>query len=133
MNLSHVARRVRRVLRRACTLDARNRRLVRRSRANRRRPDADLSQSGRHALRREPEDNVAQALHVFGILAFPPDTTPIMSVGGEPARAISAGNSFAEDATLAEVRARSMVTCRHGMHSEFPLPANADCSTIYVC
>lgn len=78
------------------------------------------------------EHNVAQDIHLFGILALSQGAAAIVSVGGEPARAISLGGPIGQDSKLAEVRARSIVIDRHGVHSEIFLPANAGGPTIYV-
>lgn len=78
------------------------------------------------------EHNVVQDIHLFGILALQQGAAAIVSIGGEPARAISLGGPIGQDATLAEVRARSIVIDRHGVHSEIFLPANAAGPTIYV-
>lgn len=47
----------------------------------------------------------------------------IVSVDGAPARAIPIGGTIASDVTLSEVRARSIVIDRHGIHSEVNLNA----------
>jgi len=78
------------------------------------------------------EHNVVQDIHLFGILALQQGAAAIVSVGGEPAKAISLGGPVGQDATLAEVRARSIVIDRHGVHSEIFLPANTAGPTIYV-
>jgi general secretion pathway protein C len=78
------------------------------------------------------EHNVAQDIHLFGILALSQGAAAIVSIGGEPAKAISLGGLIGQDSKLAEVRARSIVIDRHGVHSEIFLPANAGGPTIYV-
>lgn len=78
------------------------------------------------------EHNVGQDIHLFGILALQQGAAAIVSVGGEPARAISLGGSIGQDMTLSAVRARSIVIDRHGVHSEIFLPANTAGPTIYV-
>ncbi len=78
------------------------------------------------------ERNVMQDIHLFGILALKQGAAAIVSIGGDPAKAISLGGPIGPDATLAEVRARSIVVDRHGVHSEVFLPANAAGPTIYV-
>ncbi len=76
--------------------------------------------------------NPVQDIHLSGILALQQGAAAIVSVGGDPARAISLGGPIGQDARLAEVRPRSIVIDRHGVHSEIFLPANAPGPTIYV-
>jgi general secretion pathway protein C len=76
--------------------------------------------------------SAAQDIHLSGILALQQGAAAIVSVGGDPARAISLGGPIGQNATLAEVRARSIVIDRHGVHTEIFLPANAAGPTIYV-
>jgi len=78
------------------------------------------------------EHNVAQDIHLFGILALTQGAAAIVSIGGEPAKAIALGGPLGQDSKLAEVRARSIVIDRHGTHSEIFLPANPGGPTIYV-
>ena len=78
------------------------------------------------------EKRVAEDIHLFGILALAQGAAAIVSVGGEPARAVSLGGPLGNGITLAEVRARSIVIDRHGVHSEVFLPSNAAGPTIYV-
>ncbi|RQH06136.1 general secretion pathway protein GspC [Paraburkholderia dinghuensis] len=73
-----------------------------------------------------------QDIHLFGILALRQGAAAIVSVGSEAAKAISLGSPLNQDTTLAEVRARSIVIDRHGVHSEIFLPANVSGPTIYV-
>ncbi len=76
--------------------------------------------------------SVNQDVRLFGILALKQGAAAIVSVGGEPPKAISLGGPLTEGAKLAEVRARSIVIDRNGVHSEVFLPANAAGPTIYV-
>ncbi|MEC5407356.1 type II secretion system protein N [Paraburkholderia sp. MPAMCS5] len=73
-----------------------------------------------------------QDVHLFGILALSQGAAAIVSVGGEPPHAVSLGGTLMQGAKLSEVRARSIVIDRHGVHSEVFLPANAAGPTIYV-
>ncbi|MDQ0621215.1 type II secretion system protein N [Paraburkholderia graminis] len=75
---------------------------------------------------------VDQDVHLFGILALTQGAAAIVSVGGEPPRAVSLGSTLMQGAKLSEVRARSIVIDRNGAHSEVFLPANAAGPTIYV-
>ncbi|MFP3586284.1 type II secretion system protein N [Paraburkholderia sp. SIMBA_055] len=75
---------------------------------------------------------VNQDVHLFGILALTQGAAAIVSVGGEPPRAVSLGSTLMQGAKLSEVRARSIVIDRNGAHSEVFLPANAAGPTIYV-
>jgi general secretion pathway protein C len=76
--------------------------------------------------------SAVQDIHVFGILALQQGAAAIVSVGGDPAKAVSLGGPIGQDTTLAEVRPRSIVIDRHGVHSEIFLPANPAGPTIYV-
>lgn len=78
------------------------------------------------------DTNPAQDIHLFGILALRHGAAAIVSVGGEPARAISLGGALGNNTTLAEVRARSIVIDRHGVHAEIFLPANVTGPSIYM-
>jgi len=78
------------------------------------------------------DHSAAQDIHLFGILALQQGAAAIVSVGGEPAKAISLGGPIGRDATLAEVRPRSIVIDRHGVHSEVFLPTNVGGPAIYV-
>jgi general secretion pathway protein C len=73
-----------------------------------------------------------QDIHLFGILALQQGAAAIVSVGSEPAKAVSLGGPLGQDSTLAEVRPRSIVIDHHGVHSEIFLPANGAGPTIYV-
>jgi general secretion pathway protein C len=75
---------------------------------------------------------VNQDVHLFGILALSQGAAAIVSVGGEPPRAVSLGSTLMQGAKLSEVRPRSIVIDRNGAHSEVFLPANAAGPTIYV-
>jgi general secretion pathway protein C len=76
--------------------------------------------------------SAVQDIHLFGILALQQGAAAIVSIGGEPSKAISLGGPIGQDATLAEVRARSIVIDRHGVHSEIFLPTNVTGPAIYV-
>ncbi|TDG07829.1 general secretion pathway protein GspC [Paraburkholderia guartelaensis] len=78
------------------------------------------------------ERNPVQDIHLFGILALAQGAAAIVSVGGEPPRAISLGGPIDQNSKLFEVRPRSIVIDRHGVHSEIFLPPNAAGPTIYV-
>jgi general secretion pathway protein C len=78
------------------------------------------------------ERNPVQDIHLFGILSLARGAAAIVSVGGEPARAISLGGPIDQNSKLAEVRPRSIIIDRHGVHSEIFLPPNAAGPTIYV-
>ncbi|WP_205962536.1 general secretion pathway protein GspC [Paraburkholderia phosphatilytica] len=73
-----------------------------------------------------------QDIHLFGVLALQGGAAAIISTGGEPPHAVSLGGSIMQGTTLSEVRARSIVIDRHGVHSEIFLPANGAGPTIYV-
>lgn len=55
----------------------------------------------------------------------------IVSVGGDASRVVSLGAAIGEAAKLAEVRARSIVVDRNGLHREIALPA-AEKANAYV-
>ncbi|RAR66791.1 general secretion pathway protein C [Paraburkholderia unamae] len=78
------------------------------------------------------ERNPVQDIHLFGILALSRGAAAILSVGGEPPKAVSLGGPVDQNSTLAEVRPRSIVIDRHGVHSEIFLPPNAAGPTIYM-
>jgi len=78
------------------------------------------------------DKRAVQDVHLFGILALQQGAAAIVSIGGEPARAVSLGGPLGQGITLAEVRPRSIVIDRHGVHSEIFLPANTAGPTIYV-
>jgi general secretion pathway protein C len=56
----------------------------------------------------------------------------IVGVFNGPTRAVTVGQGIGSDATLAEVRARSIVIDRHGARSEIALPAPGAGPTIYM-
>ncbi|MDE1181345.1 general secretion pathway protein GspC [Paraburkholderia sp.] len=76
--------------------------------------------------------NVNQDVRLFGILSLREGSAAIVSTGGEPPRAVSLGGPLMQGAKLYEVRARSIVIDRNGVHSEVFLPANPAGPTIYV-
>ncbi|AJY14265.1 general secretion pathway protein GspC [Burkholderia dolosa] len=78
------------------------------------------------------DKNAAQDIHLFGILALDHGGAAIVSIGGEPPRAVSLGSELAPGAKLAEVRSRSIVIDRNGARAEVQLPANTPSPTIYV-
>lgn len=78
------------------------------------------------------DKNAAQDIHLFGILALDYGGAAIVSIGGEPPRAVSLGSELAPGAKLAEVRSRSIVIDRNGARAEVQLPANTPSPTIYV-
>jgi general secretion pathway protein C len=75
---------------------------------------------------------VNQDIHLYGILALRDGAAAIISVGGEPPHTVSLGNAVMEGTKLSEVRARSIIIDRHGVHSEVFLPNAAPGPTIYV-
>ncbi|SDQ70781.1 general secretion pathway protein GspC [Paraburkholderia tuberum] len=76
--------------------------------------------------------NVNQDIHLFGILALSEGAAAIVSVGGEPPRAVSLGSALMQGTRLSEVRARSIIIDRNGAHSEIFLPAYSSGPSIYV-
>jgi general secretion pathway protein C len=76
--------------------------------------------------------NANQDVRLFGILALREGAAAIVSVGGEPPRAVSLGSTLMQGTKLSEVRARSIIIDRNGARSEVFLPANAGGPTIYV-
>jgi general secretion pathway protein C len=76
--------------------------------------------------------NANADVHLFGILVLQGGAAAIVSIGDNPPKAVSLGGPLAENATLADVRARSIVIDRSGAHSEVFLPANAGAPTIFV-
>lgn len=76
--------------------------------------------------------SAVQDVRLFGILALRHGAAAIISVGGEPAHAVSLGGPLDANSKLYEVRARSIIIDRKGVHSEVFLPANAAGPTIYV-
>jgi general secretion pathway protein C len=78
------------------------------------------------------DKNAVQDIHLFGILALDHGGAAIVSIGGEPPRAVSLGSELAPGAKLAEVRSRSIVIDRNGARAEVQLPANTPSPTIYV-
>ena len=80
----------------------------------------------------KPEQKPAENIQLSGILALSHGAAAIISVDGGPPKAVALGDPLSDGATLAEVRARSIVIDRHGAHAEIFLPANAAGPTIYV-
>jgi len=87
------------------------------------------------------ERRAVENIHLFGILALQQGAAAIVGIGDAPARAIALGGRLGgnrgsngdDSGTLAEVRARSIVIDRHGVHSEIFLPTNtAPGPTIYL-
>ena len=78
----------------------------------------------------KPDDG-RDAIQLLGVLAFDARrAAAIVSVGGD-ARVVSLGAAIGEAAKLAEVRARSIVVDRNGLHREIALPA-AEKANAYV-
>lgn len=75
---------------------------------------------------------VNRSIRLIGILALREGAAAIVGVGDEPAHTVSLGSKITDGATLAEVRARSIVIDHNGVHSEIFLPANPGGPTIYV-
>ena len=73
-----------------------------------------------------------QDVRLFGILSLQEGGAAIISAGGEPPRAVSLGSAIMQGAKLSEVRPRSIIIDRNGVHSEVFLPANPPGPTIYV-
>jgi general secretion pathway protein C len=78
------------------------------------------------------DHNVAQDIHLFGILALQRGAAAIIGTGGDAPRAVSLGAEIAQGAKLAEVRDRSVIVERNGARSEIFLPANTPSPAIYV-
>lgn len=76
--------------------------------------------------------SAVQDIHLFGILALQHGAAAIVGIGGDPARAVSLGGRIGQDATLSEVRPRSVIIDRRGVHSEIFLPANVAGPAIYM-
>ncbi len=74
-----------------------------------------------------PAQGGGDGVQLLGILAFDPQhAAAIVSVGGEPARAVRLNGSVADATTLTEVRAHSIVVERNGVKREIALPAAQD-------
>ncbi|KML10980.1 general secretion pathway protein GspC [Burkholderia sp. LK4] len=79
----------------------------------------------------KPDDG-RDAIQLLGVLAFDARrAAAIVSVGGDASRVVSLGAAIGEAAKLAEVRARSIVVDRNGLHREIALPA-AEKANAYV-
>ncbi|KND56417.1 General secretion pathway protein C [Candidatus Paraburkholderia kirkii] len=78
------------------------------------------------------ERQANQDVHLFGILALQGGAAAIVSYGGEPAKAVSLGESAHASVKLSEVRARSIIIDRNGVKSEIFLPQNPPEPTIWV-
>ncbi len=76
--------------------------------------------------------NPIQDLHLFGILSLPRGAAAIIGTGGDMPRTVSLGNKIVPDATLVEVRPRSVVVERNGVHAEVFLPTNTPSPAIYM-
>ena len=73
-----------------------------------------------------------QDVRLFGILSLREGGAAIISAGGDPPRAVSLGGTIMQGARLYEVRPRSIIIDRNGVHSEVFLPNNPAGPTIYV-
>jgi general secretion pathway protein C len=73
-----------------------------------------------------------QDVHLFGILSLQEGGAAIISAGGEPPRAVSLGSAIMQGAKLYEIRPRSIIVDRNGVHTEVFLPTNPAGPTIYV-
>ena len=79
----------------------------------------------------KPDDG-RDAIQLLGVLAFDAHrAAAIVSVGGDASRVVSLGAAIGEAAKLAEIRARSIVVDRNGLHREIALPA-AEKANAYV-
>ncbi|MCA8094049.1 general secretion pathway protein GspC [Burkholderia anthina] len=79
----------------------------------------------------KPDDR-RDMIQLLGVLALDAHrAAAIVSIGGEASRVVSLGAVIGEAATLAEVRARSIVVDRHGLQREIALPAT-DKANAYV-
>ena len=74
----------------------------------------------------------SQDVHLFGILSLQEGGAAIISAGGEPPRAVSLGSAIMQGAKLYEIRPRSIIVDRNGVHTEVFLPTNPAGPTIYV-
>ena len=74
----------------------------------------------------------AQDIHLFGILALQHGAAAIVSSGDAGPHAVALGGEIVNGATLAEVRARSIIVDRHGARAEIFLPAATGTPSIYV-
>ncbi|AFJ89177.1 TPA: general secretion pathway protein GspC [Burkholderia vietnamiensis] len=71
-----------------------------------------------------PPDDGRDAVRVLGVIAFDARrAAAIVGVGGDAARVVSRGAPIGATATLADVRARSIVVERNGLRREITLPA----------
>ncbi|HDR8925588.1 TPA: general secretion pathway protein GspC [Burkholderia vietnamiensis] len=71
-----------------------------------------------------PPDDGRDAVRVLGVIAFDARrAAAIVGVGGNAARVVSRGAPIGATATLADVRARSIVVERNGLRREITLPA----------
>ena len=78
----------------------------------------------------KPDDG-RDAIQLLGVLAFDARRAAAIVVGGDASRVVSLGAAIGEAAKLAEVRARSIVVDRNGLHREIALPA-AEKANAYV-
>ncbi|HDR9036874.1 TPA: general secretion pathway protein GspC [Burkholderia vietnamiensis] len=69
-----------------------------------------------------PPDDGRDAVRVLGVIAFDARRAAAI-VGGDAARVVSRGAPIGAAATLADVRARSIVVERNGLRREITLPA----------
>ena len=69
----------------------------------------------------KPDDG-RDAIQLLGLAFDARRAAAIVSVGGDASRVVSLGAAIGEAAKLAEVRARSIVVDRNGLHREIALP-----------
>jgi general secretion pathway protein C len=82
----------------------------------------------------QPDNGRNRDITLSGILSLGAGhgAAAIVSIGGNPSQAVSLGGPLGQNATLKQVRARSIVVDRNGASSEIFLPANVSGPTIYV-
>ncbi|RQR52861.1 general secretion pathway protein GspC [Burkholderia sp. Bp9140] len=87
-------------------------------------PPAPVDVSAGARLFGAKPDDGRDAIQLLGVLAFDARrAAAIVSIGGDASRVVSLGAAIGEAATLAEVRARSIVVDRNGLQREIALPA----------
>jgi general secretion pathway protein C len=71
----------------------------------------------------QPDSGHHDAVQLLGILAFDPrHAAAVVSVGDEPAHVVRVNGSIADNTTLSEVRAHSIIVERNGVQREITLP-----------
>ncbi|HEY3598576.1 MAG TPA: hypothetical protein VGL08_13815 [Paraburkholderia sp.] len=87
-------------------------------------PAAIDASAGATLFGSQPDHGAHDAVQLLGVLSFDAHHgAAIVSVGGEPARVVNLNGHLTDSATLAEVRARSIVVKANGLQREIMLPA----------